>query len=71
MDSAAIFVATAAVLSVWIAIFVYLWRIDTTARMLQRDLQREREQAETALPKAEVNRVRSTDVADEPVERRS
>ncbi len=71
MDNAAIFVATAAVLSVWITIFVYLWRIDATARRLQRELQREREQAETALPRAEVSRVRPTDVVDEPVERRS
>jgi CcmD family protein len=71
MDNAAIFVATVAVLSVWITIFVYLWRIDATARRLQRELQREREQAETALPRAEVSRVHPTDVADEPVERSS
>lgn len=33
MDNAAILVATAAVLSVWIAIFIYLWRIDAAARV--------------------------------------
>ncbi|WP_298820415.1 CcmD family protein [Chloroflexus sp.] len=64
MDNAAILVATAAVLSVWIAIFVYLWRIDATAQALRRELERERR--ESLPPSAEVTRVRDT---GEPVER--
>ncbi|WP_322489999.1 CcmD family protein [Chloroflexus sp.] len=67
MDNAAILVATAAVLSVWIAIFIYLWRIDAAARALRRELEREREHNEASAPSATVNRVRE---AGEPVERR-
>ncbi|WP_322512752.1 CcmD family protein [Chloroflexus sp.] len=70
MDNTAIFVATAAVLSVWIAIFIYLWRIDAAARALRRELEREREQNEAASPSATISRVREAGVADEPVERR-
>ncbi|WP_298402635.1 CcmD family protein [uncultured Chloroflexus sp.] len=67
MDNAAILVATAAVLSVWIAIFIYLWRIDAAARALRRELERERERNETAAPAAIVSRVHDS---GEPVERR-
>lgn len=67
MDNAAILVATAAVLSVWIAIFIYLWRIDAAARALRRELERERERNDTSAPSATVSRVRE---AGEPVERR-
>lgn len=67
MDNAAILVATAAVLSVWIAIFIYLWRIDAAARGLRRELERERERNEAAAPSAIVSRVRDS---GEPVERR-
>ncbi len=67
MDNAAILIATIAVLSVWITIFIYLWRIDAAARALRRELERERERAESTLPTAEVQRVRET---GEPVEHR-
>lgn len=70
MDSAAIYVATAAVLSVWITIFIYLWRIDATARSLKRELEREQDRSEPLPPVAEVSRVRETGIPDEPVERR-
>lgn len=69
MDGSAIIAATAAVLSVWIAIFVYLWRIDAAARALRRELEREREDLNATTPAAEVSRVREARV-DEPVERR-
>ncbi len=67
MDNAAILIATIAVLSVWITIFIYLWRIDVAARALRRELERERERAESTSPTAEVQRVRET---GEPVEHR-
>ncbi|GIV91098.1 MAG: CcmD family protein [Chloroflexus sp.] len=69
MDGSAIIAATAAVLSVWIAIFVYLWRIDAAARALRRELEREREDLNATTPAAEVSRVHEAR-ADEPVERR-
>ncbi len=65
MDNAAILMATAAVLAVWITIFIYLWRIDAAAQALRREL--EREHNETLPPSAEVSRVRD---AGEPIERR-
>ncbi|RMD72215.1 MAG: CcmD family protein [Chloroflexi bacterium] len=69
MDGSAIIAATAAVLSVWIVIFVYLWRIDRAARALRRELERERDQRDATVPSAEVSRVREAR-EDEPVERR-
>ncbi len=66
----AIYVAMAVALSVWIGIFVYLWRIDAQARALKRELQREREQwprgEGDAPPRASVTRV--SQVEGEPVE---
>lgn len=56
----AIYVAMAVALSVWIGIFVYLWRIDSQARALKQALEREREQvghAERPAPQATVTRV--------------
>lgn len=67
MDNAAILVATVAVLSVWIVIFIYLWRIDAAARALRRELERERERNETVAPSATVSRLRDS---GEPVEHR-
>ncbi|WP_322496483.1 CcmD family protein [Chloroflexus sp.] len=67
MDNAAILVATAAVLSVWIVIFIYFWRIDAAARALRRELEHERERNEPAAPSATMSRVRDS---GEPVERR-
>jgi CcmD family protein len=68
----AIYVAMAVALSVWIGIFVYLWRIDAQARMLRRELERERAERGAAAerpdaPSATVTRVRPA--AGEPVEK--
>ena len=68
----AIYVAMAVALSVWIGIFVYLWRIDAQARALKREVQREREQrpyAEGHAPRASVTRVGQSE--GEPVEQSS
>ena len=55
----AIYVALAVALSVWLGLFIYLWRIDSLARELKRQLERERAQASQvpAAPRATVTRV--------------
>lgn len=57
----AIYVALAVALSVWVGIFLYLWRIDAQARQLRRELDRDRQQAEggqrPVAPRATVTRV--------------
>lgn len=57
----AIYVAMAVALSVWLGIFVYLWRIDSQARELRRQVERERARGEDgrgpAAPRATVTRV--------------
>jgi CcmD family protein len=68
----AIYVAMAVALSVWIGIFIYLWRIDAQARALKQELERERSErgalAEpAAAPRATVTRVRPAE--GEPVEK--
>ncbi|NJN16085.1 MAG: CcmD family protein [Oscillochloris sp.] len=65
----AIYVAMAVTLSVWIGIFIYLWRIDAQARALKRSLEREHtEQALSSVaPKATLTRVREAEA--ESVER--
>lgn len=66
----AIYVAMAVALSVWIGIFIYLWRIDAQARALKKELERA-EQAglgePAAAPRATVTRVRPAE--GEPVEK--
>ncbi|MGB9737540.1 MAG: CcmD family protein [Chloroflexus aggregans] len=69
MDSSSIIAATAAVLSVWIVIFIYLWRIDATARALRRELERKREHLDATAPSAEVSRIHEVR-EDAPVEHR-
>lgn len=57
----AIYVAMAVALSVWIGIFAYLWRIDSQAQALRKELERERTQARVAerpAPKSTVTRVK-------------
>jgi CcmD family protein len=63
----AIYVALAVALSVWIGIFVYLWRIDAHARQLKRELEREQREHEPAMPRATVTRVREPE--QKPVEK--
>jgi CcmD family protein len=48
----AIYVALAVALSVWIGIFVYLWRLDAQARELRRRLDSQPAQKATAAPTA-------------------
>jgi CcmD family protein len=62
---AAVYVAMAVTLSVWIGIFVYLWRIDAQARALKHELEREDRRAQPAPPRATVTRVSE----GEPVEK--
>ncbi|MEI8306776.1 MAG: CcmD family protein [Chloroflexales bacterium] len=62
---AAVYVAMAVTLSVWIGIFVYLWRIDVQARALRRELEREDRREQPAPPRSTVTRVRE----GEPVEK--
>jgi CcmD family protein len=62
---AAIYVAMAVTLSVWIGIFVYLWRIDSQARALKRALEREEQRELPDQPQATVTRVSER----EPVEK--
>lgn len=66
----AIYVALAVALSVWIGIFVYLWRIDAQARALKKELERERAAGPAerpAAPRATVTRV--SPAKGEPVEK--
>ncbi len=51
-SSAAVYVAFIVTLSVWIGIFVYLWRIDAQARELQRRLDRQPESQQRSTPSA-------------------
>ncbi len=48
----AIYVAVIVTLSVWIGIFVYLWRIDAQVRELQRRLDRQPEHQQRSTPSA-------------------
>ncbi|MEI7644856.1 MAG: CcmD family protein [Chloroflexales bacterium] len=52
----AVYVAMAVTLSVWIGIFAYLWRIDTQARALRREIEREQRREQPAAPRATVTR---------------
>lgn len=51
-SSTAVYVAVIVTLSVWIGIFVYLWRIDAQARELQRRLDRQPEHQQRSTPSA-------------------
>jgi CcmD family protein len=62
---AAVYVAMAVTLSVWIGIFAYLWRIDSQARALKRELERDDRHERPASPRATVTRVSE----GEPVEK--
>jgi hypothetical protein len=61
----AIYVAMIVTLSVWIGIFIYLWRIDSQARALRRALEREYEREGPAAPQATLTRVSDTAPAPE------
>lgn len=64
----AIYVALAVALSVWIGIFIYLWRIDAQARSLKQELERQRQldQERPAAPRSSLTRVSTAE--REPVE---
>lgn len=63
----AIYVAVAVTLSVWIALFIYLWRIDAHARELKRRIEQDRQQDQRPAPTATITRVR--EAPREPVEK--
>jgi CcmD family protein len=63
----AIYVAMAVALSVWITLFIYLWRIDAQARELKRRLDQQPTAQERTLPNATITRV--SDEMQEPVEK--
>lgn len=66
----AIYVAMAVALSVWIGIFLYLWRIDAHARQLRRDLDQLQQRApERPAPRATITRVAPPAPEPESVER--
>jgi CcmD family protein len=67
----AVYVAMAVALSVWIGIFVYLWRIDSQARELRREVERQRQAEQPAAARPSVTRVRAGEPAEpaEPVEK--
>lgn len=65
----AIYVAMAVALSVWIGIFVYLWRIDAQARGLKKQLERERRDERPSAPAATLTRVREARPEGETVEK--
>lgn len=48
----AIYVAMAVALSVWIGLFVYLWRIDAQARELRRKLDSQPQREQASVPTA-------------------
>lgn len=58
----AIYVALAVALSVWLGIFVYLWRLDAQARDLRRRLERQPEREAAHAPTATL---RAQHVSDE------
>lgn len=67
---AAIYVAMAVALAVWLGIFAYLWRIDAQARALKREL--ERDQAREPRERdegASVSVTRLSRTEDEPIGR--
>lgn len=61
---AAVYVAVAVTLSVWIGLFVYLWRIDGQARALRRALQHEDRREEPAPTPVKVTRMRAGESAE-------
>jgi CcmD family protein len=63
----AIYVAMAVALSVWITIFVYLWRIDAQARELKRRLDQQPPVDVRNAPSATLTRI--TEEIQEPVEK--
>ncbi len=69
----AIYVAMAVALSVWVSLFIYLWRIDSQARELKRQLERERakgtDEQSPAPPRATVTRVSAAEPERETVEK--
>jgi CcmD family protein len=65
----AIYVALAVALTVWIGIFIYLWRLDAQARDLRRKLDQMPERSTTAAPSATLRAQRPTSEQAERTER--
>jgi CcmD family protein len=63
----AIYVAMAVALSVWITVFVYLWRIDAQARELKRRIDQQPTAVMQNTPNATLTRI--TEEIQEPVEK--
>lgn len=63
----AIYVAMAVALSVWIGIFLYLWRIDAHARRMRREIEQLQQQTlERPAPRATITRVAAPPSTAEP-----
>lgn len=61
---AAVYVAVAVTLAVWIGLFVYLWRIDAQTRALKRTLEQTDRREQPAAPQARVTRVSAGEVVE-------
>lgn len=57
----AVYVALAVALSVWIGLFVYLWRLDGQARELRRRLERQPVEEGVGTPTATLRAQRASD----------
>ncbi|MFV9503003.1 MAG: CcmD family protein [Oscillochloridaceae bacterium umkhey_bin13] len=63
----AIYVAMAVALSVWLGIFIYLWRIDAHARRMRRELEQlQQREPEQPAPPATLTRVNAAASTSEP-----
>lgn len=65
----AIYVALAVALSVWVGIFLYLWRIDAQARELRRRLDQQPDAEQPNTPTATLRRATPHDQRSDPNER--
>lgn len=63
--STAIYVAMAVALSVWLGIFIYLWRLDDAVRKLRRRLDKTTPPEAVAAPSATLVRTRNPETATE------
>lgn len=64
----AMYVAMAVALSVWVGIFVYLWRIDAQARTLRQKLDQQPKQEQAPVPTATLRVQQRAMPSDRPAE---